>query len=252
MSKIRTHTVQEVARIAHISVRTLHHYDDIGLLVPDRASNVYRRYTEHDVLRLQQILIHRSFGLPLEAIAKILDAPDFDHQTVLQNQRKDLMARLSETHKMIASIDAALEALSQENKNMTIDLKLLFNGFDPASYEAENAQKWGDTNAYQESTRRTNQYGESEWRAIKTELDLIWSDAAALFKSGTAPDAPLALEVVERHRRHIDHWFYPLDTASHAQLADMWEADPRFQANIDQHADGLTQWVAAAVRAAQR
>ena len=202
------------------------------------------------MLRLQQILIHRSFGLPLEDIGKILDAPDFDPQSALREQRQKLVDRLSETHRMIASIDAALQTYSKKDPTDMADLKQIFDGFDPSDHEEETAQTWGDTDAFQESTRRTKSYGDAEWRAIKQELDGIWTDAATLMQSGVASTGAEALAIAERHRQHIDQWFYPLDAAGHAQLASLWESDPRFKANIDKYGDGLTDWVATAVRAA--
>ncbi len=250
MSTTRTYTVKEVARITHLSVRALHHYDDIGLLVPARSENGYRRYAAPDMLRLQQILIHRSFGLSLEAIGKILDAPDFDPQTALKHQRQKLVDRLSDTHRMIASIDAALQTFATKVPTSMTDLKQIFDGFDPADYKEEATETWGDTDAFRESARRTKNYGDEEWRSIKHELDGIWTDAAALMQSGTTPTSSEALSIAERHRQHIDRWFYPLDESGHVQLASMWESDPRFKANIDKYADGLTCWTAAAIRAA--
>ena len=203
------------------------------------------------MLRLQQILIHRSFGLSLNAIGKILDAPDFDPKTAIKEQRQKLVDRLSETRRMIASIDAALHIYAKKDLPDMADLKEIFDGFDPAEYEDDAANKWGDSDAFKESARRTNDYGDTEWRAIKQELDSIWTDAASLMHSGVAPHSRDALAIAERHRQHIDHWFYPLDASGHAHLASMWESDARFKANIDKYADGLTNWVATAVRAAQ-
>ncbi len=231
-----------------MSIRTLHYYDEIGLLVPERTANGYRTYTEEDLLRLQQVLINRSLGMPLEDIKRSLDDPAFDFTTALTRQRSALVDRLSDTHRMIASIDAALETLNAKDEHMTTDLKKIFDGFDPADYEEEAAEKWGDTDAYQESQRRTSNYGEAEWKAIKAEADAIWKDGAGAMNAGVAPDSIEAHAIAERHRQHINRWFYPLTPQMHAGLADMWEADERFAANIDQHGEGLTQWIAAAVR----
>ena len=250
MTKRSTYKVTEVARIARVSVRTLHYYDEIGLLVPDRSANGYRTYTDEDLLRLQQILISRSFGMALEDIKQALDDPAFDYATALKRQRATLVDRLSETHRMIASIDAALDTLDVKDKKMSTDLKKIFDGFDPADYDDEAAEEWGETDAYKESQRRTSTYGEAEWKAIKAEADAIWQDGAKAMQTGAAPDSAEARAIAERHRQHIDRWFYALTREMHAGLADMWEADERFAANIDQHGEGLTKWIAAAVRAA--
>ncbi len=248
MKKRSTYTVKDVARIAKISVRALHHYDDIGLLVPDRSANGYRTYTDGDLLRLQQILISRSFGIALEDIKRSLDDPGFDMAASLRDQRAKLVARLTETHRAIASIDTALETLTSKEKAMSTDMSKIFDGFDPADHEAEAKERWGDTPAYKESRQRTQRYGEKEWAAIKAELSAIWSDGAAAMQAGHGPDGADGRAIAERHRQHIERWFYALTPDMHAGLADMWEADPRFAKNIDKHGEGLTQWVAAAVR----
>jgi hypothetical protein len=149
---------------------------------------------------------------------------------------------------MIASIDAMLKHL--QVKDDTMANKDMFDGFEPAQYEAEVKERWGETDAYKESTRRTRKYGEKEWVAIKAEANAIFAAAAAAMQAGTKSDSPAANAIAERHRRHVDHWYYPLSPEAHANLADMWEADDRFKANIDKFGDGLIAWLAAAVRTA--
>lgn len=245
----RRYKVKEAARLTGVSVRTLHYYDEIGLLVPsDRTQSGYRLYDENDLLRLQQILIGRSLGLALEQIRLSLDDPSFDHEESLRRQKVLLNERLGETHKMISAIEAALASLDEVGTNL--DHATLFGGFDPRTYEEEAMQRWGDTDAYRESTRRTKTYSDTDWTAMKSELDLIWTDGAKAMQEGSSPESRMALEVVERHRRHVCRWFYDLDQAMHTSLAEMWVADARFRANIDKHRDGLTDWLAKSVRAA--
>jgi DNA-binding transcriptional MerR regulator len=250
MTKKRTLTVKDVSELTGISVRTLHYYDEIGLLAPDRSRAGYRLYTDGDLIRLQQILIGRSLGLALEDIRRTLDDPNFDAADALRRQREQLIARVSETHRMIASIDATLKHLNQKDEPMTN--KDMFDGFEPEKYEAEAKQRWGETDAYKESARRTRKYGEKEWAAIKAETNAIFADAAAAMKAGKKSDSPEARALAERHRQHTERWFYPCSPAMHANLADMWEADERFKANIDKFGEGLTAWLAAAVRTAAR
>ena len=250
MTQTRTYAVGEAAALSGISVRTLHHYDDIGLLVPSsRSSAGYRQYSEEDLLRLQQILIGRSLGLSLADIGQSLDDPVFDFAESLRAQRALLLERVAATHKMIAAVDAALARLDAEAPGV-IDLKTLFDGFDPAAYEAEAQERWGETDAYKESARRTARYSEADWQTIKAELDGIWTDAAKAMGSGERVDSPAAADIVARHRAHISRWFYDLSPEAHTQLADLWEADRRYAETIDKYADGLTEWVAAAVRTA--
>ncbi len=244
-----TYKVKDVARMTGISIRTLHYYDEIGLLRPGRRSAAgYRLYEEDDLLRLQQVLINRALGLSLEDIRRSLDDPDFDYAESLRRQRGRLVLKLDETNSMITAIDRTLTGLEQPQSQ--IDFASMFDGFDPIEHAEEAENRWGGTDAYAESARRTKDYGEAEWRAIKKELDGIWRDASELMLAETAADAPAALEIAERHRLHISRWFYDLSPAAHAELAAMWETDLRFRRNIDKYGEGLTEWVAAAVRAA--
>ena len=252
MAPERTYQVSEVARITGLSVRALHHYDAIGLLVPKQRTEAgYRVYDQDELLRLQQILIGREQGLSLEAIRRALDDPRFDRTRALKAQRRELEARARRTDAMIRAIDAALAIVDQEPGG-SMDMKQLFDGFDPSAYEAEVEERWGDTDAYRASAKRTKRYGQDDWRQIKEEQEAIYADAAAARQAGHAPESPEAMAVAERHRRSIDRWFYPCSTDMHTNLADMWEADARFAASIDAHGVGLTPFLAAAVRANAR
>ena len=249
MTRLKVYKVKDVAQISNVSVRTLHYYDEIDLLKPsDRTQAGYRLYDENDLLRLQQILIGRSLGLALEEIRQSLDNPAFDYAETLKRQRALLIERLSETHTMIAAIDTTLTGLGEGAAK--IDFKAIFDGFDAPAYEDEVQARWGKTDAYAESARRTKAYSDTEWSLIKTELDSIWSDAANAMRQGVAADSYVALEIVERHRKHICRWFYDLSPDMHLGLAQMWQADDRFRGNIDKFGEGLTEWLAAAIGAA--
>lgn len=249
MAPRRNYQVSEVAHIAGVSVRTLHHYDAIGLLVPaERTEAGYRVYGDDDLLRLQQILIGREQGLSLEAIRRSLDDPGFDQRRALLAQKRQLQDRARRTTAMIHAIDTALAVLA-EGQGGSMDMQQLFDGFDPTKHEAEAKERWGDTDAYRESANRTKRYGQTEWSQISDEHAAIYADAVAAQQAGTAPDSEVAMDVAERHRDSISRWFYPCSPTMHAGLADMWEADPRFAENIDRFGTGLTAFLAAAVRA---
>jgi DNA-binding transcriptional MerR regulator len=253
MARKRSYQVKVVAQIARVSVRTLHHYDEIGLLVPrGRTDAGYRLYDDDDLLRLQQILIGRELGLPLEEIRRSLDDPKFDRKRALLEQREQLAQRARQTDAMLRAVDAALTLLdtrAAEKQGDTMDLKEIFDGFDPKQYEAEAEQRWGDTAAYKESVKRTRRYGKEDWQHCAAEQSAVYGDAFRLKEAGRAPDAPEAMDVAERHRLAIDRWFYPCSYAMHAGLADMYEQDSRFAENIDKHGAGLTPFLSAAIRA---
>jgi MerR family transcriptional regulator, thiopeptide resistance regulator len=250
--KTRTYQVNEVARITGVSVRTLHHYDKLGLLVPStRTTAGYRLYTDADLLRMQQILIGRELGLALEDIRRMLDDPRVSRRQLLQQQRERLLQRARTTAAMIRSVDGAMALLDedQSQRTTTMDMKEIFDGFDPAQYEQEARERWGHTEAYRESERRTRGYTQDDWKRMKEETDAIMSDAAAAMNAGSAPTDATVMDIAERHRLSIDRWFYPCSAQMHAALADMYEADARFASNIDKHADGLTAFWSAAIRA---
>lgn len=124
--------------------------------------------------------------------------------------------------------------------------------FDPSRHEDEARDRWGDTDAYRISMDRTRGYSADDWRALKAEQAAILDDAARALAAGTPPDADAAVAIAERHRQSIDRWFHPCSPDHHARLADLYEADPRFAANIDRHRPGLTPYLAAAIRANSR
>jgi DNA-binding transcriptional MerR regulator len=259
MQSRRHYQVKEVAELSGLSVRALHHYDTIGLLVPSlRTAAGYRLYGEADLLRLQQILIGRELGLSLEDIRRSLDDPSFDRRRALQEQRAALEQRVRRTTEMIRAIDAALVLVGggdeAKREGTVMDLKKIFDGFDPAEHEQEAKQRYGGTDAYKIAEQRSKSYTEEDWRRFRDEQGAIYADAVAAMKSGKAPTDVVAMDVAERHRLSIDRWFYPCSPAMHRGLADLYETDQRFRDNIDKHgAPGLTTFLSASIRAnAQR
>jgi DNA-binding transcriptional MerR regulator len=244
----RTYQVGDVSRIARISVRTLHYYDEIGVLVATgRTDAGYRLYTDEDLLRLQQILIGRALGLSLEDVRRSLDDPSFDHRQALLAQKRQLQERAAQAAAMIAAVDAALALINSRGQGGSMES--IFEGFDPAKYETEVRERWGGTHACQESTRRTKRYTKDDWQRLRFEQDAIYADAAESMNAGTAPTGDAAMGLAERHRLLIDRWFYPCSVETHRGLADLYEADGRFAAEIDSHAKGLTAFLTAAIRA---
>jgi hypothetical protein len=133
-----------------------------------------------------------------------------------------------------------------------MDLKTIFDGFDPAKYEDEAKERWGHTEAYRVSQKRTRGYTAADWQRLREEQAQIYSDAHALASQGVSPDSKASLEVAERHRLSIDRWFYPCSREMHRNLADLYENDVRFAENIDRFGAGLTKFLVAAIRANTR
>lgn len=241
-------TVKDVATLSGVSVRTLHYYDEIDLLKPKRRTSGYRIYNTEHILRLQQILIQRSLGLSLASIKAALDEPTFDRVDALKSQREALLNKIDNAKAMVLAIEVAIEKSSDLSQETLMTIKEIFNGFNPADHETEAQELWGETHAYQMSQKRTQKYTRRDWKQMQTEEEIIWSDAANAKSSGVTPENYQAGDIVARHRRHIDKWFYTTSSVSYASLADMWESDPRFKNNIDKYGEGLTAWFAQAAR----
>jgi DNA-binding transcriptional MerR regulator len=142
-------TVKELADLAGITIRTLHHYDRIGLLDPSaRTPAGYRLYDHDDLLRLQQILVWRALGFGLADIAAILDDPDYDLAQSLMTQRAQLAERVEELSLVVKRLD---EALVEVQGGPPIAEDTMFEGFDNSEYQAEAEECWGDTDAWRQS-----------------------------------------------------------------------------------------------------
>lgn len=244
------YSVGEVARLAGVSVRTLHHYDAIGLVRPaERSAGGYRSYGPLELERLHRVLAYRELGFELGAIGALLDEPSSDRMDHLRRQRALLDARLRRLEAMRSSLDKTLEAMQMGIRLDPEELFEVFGDHDPTEHAAEAAERWGDTEAYRQSRRRAERYDKDTWRKIRDEAEAIEARLADVHGAGLAPTAGEAMEAAEAHRRHISRWFYDCSPAMHAGLAELYETDPRFRAHYDDRAEGLAAFVAAAVRA---
>lgn len=238
--------------MAGVSVRTLHHYDETGLLVPSSRSRAgYREYTSADLDRLQEVLIYRRLGLGLDEIRALLDDPRHDRREALLRQRALLGRQVAELQSVQRLVDHTLTTMEGA---ATMSEQEKFAGLgtferNEAEHGTEVRERWGDTDAYAESARRTSSYREDDWAAIRAEAEAIESAWADLLQSGEPADGEVAMDVAERHRVHIDRWFYPCGHEMHASLAEMYVADPRFTEHYEQRATGLAAYVRDAVLA---
>lgn len=244
-----SYPVGRVAELAGVSVRTLHHYDEIGLLRPgDRSPAGYRLYRDGDLERLRQIMLYRELGFSLEEIAAILD-PESDPLVHLRRQHRLLTERIERLRRMTTAVEYEMEA-RQVGISMTPEERLeVFGDFRPEDYEAEAEERWGETDAYRESQRRVSSYTKQDWTRIKAEAEAIDERLADLLSSGTAAESEAAMDAAEQHRRHITRWFYDCTSEIHVGLAELYVADPRFKTRYEAIAPGLAEFVRAAVTA---
>jgi MerR family transcriptional regulator, thiopeptide resistance regulator len=242
--------VGEVAALSGVTVRTLHHYDRIGLLSPSgRTAAGYRQYGPADLDRLHQVLLYRELGFPLEEVATLLDDPSADPEAHLRRQHRLLRDRLERTSAMVAAVEKEMEARSM-GISLTPEEKFeLFGEGYSEDYEREAEERWGDTEAWAQSQRRTSAYSKEDWVRIKEEADDVQHRFAAAMRAGHPADSQQAMDVAEEHRQHISRWFYDCPPAMHAGLGRMYVEDDRFAANYEKVAPGLAQYVSTAVQA---
>jgi MerR family transcriptional regulator, thiopeptide resistance regulator len=243
-------TVGRVAELAGVTVRTLHHYDEIGLLSPGGRTSVgYRRYSGEDLERLQQILFYRELGFALEEIATILDDPRAGAAAHLRRQHRLLIKRIERLQAMVVAVEFAMEA-QQVGISLTPEERFeVFGDVDPEEYAEEAEQRWGGTEAYRQSQRRTASYTKEDWKRVTAEQGAVARRLAEAFTAGLAPDSAQAMDLAEQHRRHITRNFYDCSYETHRGLADMYVADPRFTQHYENYAPGLAQFVRDAIHA---
>jgi DNA-binding transcriptional MerR regulator len=246
-------SVGQVARLAGITVRTLHHYDESGLLHPsERTRAGYRRYTDADLIRLQQILLYRELGFPLDEIAVILDDPGTDELTQLRRQHELLVRKTERLREVITAVERAIEARTR-GITLTPEERLeVFGGFSPEDPEAEVERRWGAGDAYAESRRRVASYTKADWLELRAEAEAIGTDLAAACKAGLAPDSEHVMDLAERHRGHISRWYYTCSHEMHRGLGEMYVSDPRFRAVHESITPGLAAFLRAAIVANAR
>lgn len=246
-------TVGQVADLAGITVRTLHHYDETGLLRPSgRSPAGYRLYTADDLARLRSVLFYRELGFALDDIAALLDDPAADTVSHLRRQHDLLTGRIQRLQDMVASIELHLEA-RQMDIDLTPDEMLDVFGEEHTAhhdeYAAEAEQRWGGTDAWAQSRRRTSRYTAEDWEAALADQQAATERLAAALQDGLPADSETAMDAAEAHRQQITRWFYDCSYEIHRGLADMYVQDPRFTATYEAQAPGLAAYVRDAIRA---
>lgn len=247
------YTVKQLADLARISVRTLHHYDDIGLLKPAwLGHNGYRYYEPPQLYRLQQVLMYREFGLSLEEIKAILDAPGFDVASALRQHRRRLVERLEQQQALIDVIDATLARLDGD---ADMPDKSLYQWPSPqkqAEYEAWLAERYGPDMRERIAPSRVaaEAMDNKAAAAVIAELQSVESDLAARFAAGIGPEDAALADVLDRHRGWVGRmWNGDCPPKAYAGLADLYLDHPDFVARFEAIAPGFAPWLAAAMKA---
>jgi DNA-binding transcriptional MerR regulator len=243
------YAIGELAALARVTVRTLHHYDEIGLLRPSgRTVAGHRRYNDTDAERLRQILVYRELDFSLEAISSMLADPGPGVEAHLRTQHRLLRARVDKDQALLRAIEKELEARTM-GMALTPEEQFEVFGTDKVGGEwaAEAEQRWGDTDAWRQSQRRAATYTKEDWADMKAQSDAALRAYADAFAAGIPATSEQAMALAEDNRRFISKWFYDCSHAMQRNLAEMYIADERFRATYDSVTDGLAQYVHDAI-----
>lgn len=240
--------INEIAKLAGISVRTLHYYDEIDLLKPSFVDeqNGYRFYDEDSLKCLQEILFYRELDFPLKTIAEILSSPNYDRSKAFSEQLHLLTLKKQRLERMINLLENAVKG---EN---IMDLNIFDNSeYDNArqKYAQEAKEKWGSTDAFKESEQKTASYSDEKWNTINSEMDSIINEFSECMKSGTDAYAETAQNLVKKWQNYITDNYYNCTKEILSGLGIMYVNDERFKNNIDKHGNGTAQFMTDAIAA---
>lgn len=188
--------IREFAKYTGVSVRTLHYYDEIGLLTPAAVdkSTGYRYYDESSLLRMQEILFYRELDFPLKSIAHILSSPSYDKEKALEAQKKLLTLKKERLERLIRAIDCAAKG---------DNIMTAFDNSEFEKYQAEAKEKWGNTDAYKQHSEKTKDYSKAKWNDLATEMDGIMAEFAVCMISGCSADSDEGQHLVKQLQNHI-------------------------------------------------
>lgn len=242
--------IKEVADMVGVSVRTLHHYDQIGILKPDSVTAAgYRIYTELDLERLQQVLFFKELDFSLQEIKEILDNPNFDRKHALKTHRELLIEKKKRLDQIIKSVDKTIDSI-EGGKDM--NNKEMFEGFDMTEieiakekYADETKKKYGDSDAYKESIKKTSKYTKENWARINTISGQIYEKIVANMDKGIA-DVEVQ-KAVDELRQQITDNFYNCTIEIFRGLGELYVYDKRFTVNIDKYKEGLAKFLSEAM-----
>ena len=247
------YTVKDVAKLSGVSVRALHHYDEIGLLKPACVGeNGYRYYGREELLRLQQILFHRELEFPLEAIAAVLKAPDFDRVEALRRHRTTLAAEARRYRRLLKTLDDTLAALNGETE---MNDKDIYKGFAPerqVEYEAWLVDRYGDevTPHIAFAKQKMGAWTKADHEAHQAEVAAIERGLGEALASGTPAGSGSLDPLLRRHHAWVAlAWKKPPTAAAYAGLADLYLGHEDFRARYEAVQPGLSEYMATAMKA---
>ena len=249
---MKTYTVSQLAKMAGVTIRTLHHYDQIGLLTPagrtepgSGRSVGYRLYGEAELLRLQQILFFKELDMPLDQIREILDDPGFDTAAALEHHRGMLQGRMERLARLLNTIDRTLNRLTEDD--MTLTDEELYEGFSTEQIERykREAREIYDPALVEESERRVKGMSREQWKVVQAEGGEVTTAIADLMDREPGDAEVQAL--VARHHAWIEN-FYPCPAEIYRGLAQLYVEHPEFRAFYEKVRPGLAEFLSAAMK----
>lgn len=235
--------ISELAKITGITVRTLHYYDEIGLLKPNEITEAgYRLYYSDSLEKLQQILFFRELDFSLNEIKEIMNNPTYDKKEALKNHKELLIQKRQRIDGLINLVDNIIKGeniMSFKEFDMTEieDVK--------KKYAEEVKNRWGNTEAYKESERKTKNYDKNQWNAISDEVNEILKGFGQYRKED--PASEVVQNLVERWKEYISANFYNCTKEILSSLGEMYVADERFKKNIDKNGEGTAKFISEAI-----
>ncbi|MYT77261.1 DNA-binding transcriptional regulator, MerR family [Streptomyces sp. MnatMP-M77] len=236
-------TVGRTAGLVGVSVKTLHHWDAIGLVRPGgRTRAGYRVYGDDDVARLHRVLVYREIGLPLAAIGRLLDDPEVDAREHLRRQRGQLAGRISRLERMVGAVDRMLLE-SKPGIRLTPEEQVEIFGADWEPTRTEEAEeRWGGTAQWAQYAERAAAMDRDDWEGVAAAVEALSADLAAAYRTGVAPGSEAADALAERHRAQISTYF-DCTYAMQVCIGRTFVTDPGYVAHYDAVAPGLGGWL---------
>lgn len=233
--------IKEFSEACGVSVRTLHYYDEIGLLKPSFVDEWtgYRYYDENSLLRMQEIMFYRELDFSLKNISQIITSPNYDKEKALSQQKKLLILKKERLEKLISSIDDAMKG------------KVIMSAFDNSkfeSYKDEVREKWGNTKAYAEYAEKSKNYGEDKFSAISGEMAEIFSEFNLAMKNSAVAGSDEVQGLVKELQDYITLNFYTCTKEILCGLGQMYVLDERFKNNIDKAGKGTAEFISEAIK----
>ena len=233
--------IKEFAEYTGVSVRTIHYYDEIGLLKPAEVDlhSGYRYYDEKSILRMQEIMFYRELDFSLKTIRDILSSPSYNKNKALKDQKHLLTLKKERLERLISAIDDAVKGDNVMNA---------FDNSEFEKYKGEAQEKWGNTDAYKEHSEKTKGYSKDKWNDLAGEMNDIMAEFSVCMKNGATPDSDEAQNLVKRLQNHITENYYLCTNEILAGLGQMYVADERFRKTIDKHLIGTADFISEAIK----